>query len=299
MLFNQINTTNMQSNNLVKFRNFSTKLKNPFALIIFLMCINKSQPLIAKVKNMRFGTIGHALDATSGGLFYEYKFSSYLGVQSGLEFGNDYLIITPKNVELENLASSLKERWLNPMKKNNLESIEPKNATTTIRKDIKRNIQSEWGYYEVNFISIPLAARIYPFAGDFSIFIGLRLDILLFASGLCVNNADTSDIEKLTTHLSKPDPNLIDTQIKFAELKKKIKTNDKKFDGTDLLNLTRWSLISGLDYTFSVGFILGAQYRATITNFVNFDKKNSQPLSLLNQNMQISLGFDFVKLFNL
>lgn len=287
----------MQINNFFQTKIFLRKIKFGVCLLSFLFCTIKSQAVNARIDDMRFGVSADVLLTKNIGVFYEYDFVPFVGVRVGLEHGNDFFMIVPKGIELSSFGKTIKDKWINKIEKYNIANVEPKNLSDAQKQEFQKDMQSEWGYYEVSFISIPLSARLYPFAGDLCVHFGLRLDILLSASGVCVNNANQENVDSLKAPFEKPEDDLFKAKEKVSAVKKEIKKDEKKFDGTNLLNSTRLSFISGFDYTFFFGLIIGGQFRGGITSFVNYDSKESEPF--LDKNLQISIGLDIAKIINL
>lgn len=289
----------MGISNFLNATNFLKRFRSILCLISFFFCTIKPQTVNAKLDNMQFGIIADYMLTKNIGVFYEYDFIPFLGVRIGLEHGNDFFMIVPKGLEFKTFGKSMKDKWIDKVAEYKIDSVEPRNLSDEQKKEFQKDMQSEWGYYEVSFISIPLSTRIYPFSGDLALNLGLRLDILISGSGICVNNSSQNDVDELKAPFEKLSMDILKTKDKISAIKKDIGKEEEGFYANKLLNSTRLSFISGFDYTFFFGLILGFQHRTDITNFINYDSINSEPLGLLNQNIQVSFGLDIAKIIML
>jgi hypothetical protein len=228
---------------------------------------------------MRYGLMVNQMVTGSYGGFFEYQFNAYFGFRSGLEYGYNFCIILPKNLVKEQGSKRTKE------------TID----MFLLRQNLPLNLKNDIGMYISKFIAIPICARLYPAGGDFSIYLGIEVDILIKALRYTTGseNADSSkdkeDLDKLKDDIGK----MLNRAMEKA---KDIKKTDKDTDGKELLNPVRFKLLWGLDYGTSFGLIFGFKASHTITNFINYNKDFLD--SYFDGTFQLVLGLDIAKLIH-
>lgn len=276
------------------------KLLQLFWITLLIVSIWMPRTVKAEIENMRFGIVNNTMLTNNIGLFYEYKVIPFLGFSLGVEYGNDFFACFPVGTDLKNISKNVQDKIVNQLKRFQIENKQVKDLTEHAKNELLKVIESDWGYYKVDFISIPLYAIIHPFAGDLCLYLGVKLDILLSTKGLCINNMDMDNRNELEKQFKDLDAakKPLDAKEKLLNMTKDIKKEDKKLDNsTALLNSTRWSFVTGMDYTFFFGLIIGLQYRTGLTSFINYNTTKSQ--MFLDWNLQGSVGIDIVKIINL
>lgn len=284
-----------------------------FAVSLFLFSAQVSHAAKSsdKLENMRIGLIcnSNIIISTNGTAFFEYNWG-IIGLRTGLEFGSAKFFIKPKGESISEFDFDKFKNDPSVQKIFDEYSNTDKTAEefdSAAKKTLSTIIASEWGLYSANFLSIPIIARIYPFSGDFGVFLGLKLDFLLSIKGICINNTsdkDGKDLDKKIntdsngkTKKNESIGDYLDLINKAFESAKDIDKKDKKFNDEPLINSVRYSLIGGLDYTFSFGLIIGLQGRYGFNSFVNYDPIKSD--TFLDWDGHISIGVDITKILNL
>lgn len=278
--------------------------------LLFSAQVSRAAKASDKLENMRIGLTynSFAMIGNSGTAFFEYKWG-IIGVRTGIELGYDRFFVKPKGKDIEefDLEKFKKDPLVQAVFSDFSETKAAREFSSAAKKTLSPILPGEWGAYEATFISIPVIARVYPFSGDFGLFLGLKFDFLLSMKGICINNASTKDGKDLEkkintdsngkTKKNKSAGDYIDVVSKTFEAAKDIDKKEQKFNEEPLFNSVRYSLIGGLDHTFSFGLILGLQGRYGFNSFVNYDPIKSD--TFLDYDVHASIGVDFAKILNL
>lgn len=232
----------------------------------------QSSSISSDNQNMRIGLITNSTFASwSIGPFFEYQFTSYIGLRGGFEYKESNPIV---------LLKIIKEKNFNY-----------ENSKSEINSRIKYDIDDEASYYKIGIFSIPIIGRIYPLGGDFAILLGINIDFLLSGSKVTMN-----ELRKKTTlsefNAAKNDPakliKLLDSKIE------PINTDAINKQNENLFNKVAFQWITGIDYTTSFGLIFGLKIFGSMTELVNYNKEHLENFSAIGS--EFILGFDVMKL---